>query len=49
MGVPASEYTRGAYGGYGDEHVAPGVLDSGQYSEATFRARSDMLPFLLQG
>jgi hypothetical protein len=47
MGVPASAYTQGAYGGYGDEFVAPGVRDSEQYSEATFRARGDMLPFLV--
>ena len=47
MGVPASEYARGEYGGYGDEHVSPGVRDARQYSEATFRARGDMLPFLV--
>jgi hypothetical protein len=47
MGVPASEYARGDYGGYGDEFVSPGVRESGQYPEATFRARGDMLPFLV--
>ena len=47
MGVQASEYVRGDYGGYGDEHVSPGVRASGQYPEATFRARGDMLPFLV--
>jgi hypothetical protein len=46
MGVPASEYARGTYGGYGDEFVSPGARESGQYPEATFRARGDMLPFL---
>lgn len=46
MGVPASEYARGEYGGYGDEFVSAGARDSGQYPEATFRARGEMLPFL---
>jgi len=46
MGVQASEYTRGDYGGYGDEHISPGIRDSGQYPEATFQARGDILPFL---
>lgn len=47
MGVPASEYVQGPYGGYGDEYVAPAARESGQYSEATFAARADMLPFLV--
>lgn len=46
MGVPASEYVRGELGGYGDEFVAPGVRESGQYAEATFRASGGKLPFL---
>lgn len=46
MGVPESEYVRGPYGGYGDEFVSPGVRQSGQYAEATFRARGERLPFL---
>ena len=46
MGVPTSEYPREEYGGYGDAFVAPGVMASGQYSEATFRARAELLPFL---
>jgi hypothetical protein len=47
MDVPASVYARGEYGGYGDEFVAPGAVESGQYPEATFRARGEMLPFLV--
>jgi hypothetical protein len=46
MGVQTSEYTRGDYGGYGDEYVSPGIRDSGQYPEATFQARGNILPFL---
>jgi hypothetical protein len=47
MGVPASEYVRGPYGGYGDEFVGPAARETGQYPEATFRARGDTLPFLV--
>jgi hypothetical protein len=47
MGVPASEYARGDYGGYGDEFISPGVRESGQYAEATFHARGEILPFLV--
>ncbi|HET8934736.1 MAG TPA: hypothetical protein VFN67_14905, partial [Polyangiales bacterium] len=47
MGVHAQQYARGDYGGYGDEFVSPGVRESGQYAEATFRARGEMLPFLV--
>jgi hypothetical protein len=46
MGVPASEYKRGPYGGYGDEYIEKATLENGQYPEATFLARADILPFL---
>lgn len=46
MGVPASEYSTGTYGGYGDEFVDPDATAKNLYPEATFRARSEMLPFL---
>ncbi|MDD9943349.1 MAG: DUF1552 domain-containing protein [Myxococcales bacterium] len=47
MGVPASEYVQGSYGGYGDEFAPPAARASGQWPEATFRARGDVLPFLV--
>ena len=46
MGVPASEYNTGTYGGYGDDFVDADIRAQNQYAEATFRARADMLPFL---
>ena len=46
MGVPASEFKRGPYGGYGDEYIEKATQENGQYPEATFLARGDILPFL---
>lgn len=46
MGVPASELVCGPYGGYGDEYIEQATQENGQYREATFLARGDILPFL---
>jgi hypothetical protein len=38
MGASAGEYAQATYGGYGDEFIGAGALDSGQYPDATSRA-----------